>query len=475
MTPFRRRLRDTLRREAHDMLRGGPPTVELLRPVGPHVPSDERVFRVLDLCLQVGEVLLSSGEAAADTSATMARLAAACGLDTVEIDITFTSITICCRRGTVAAPVTTMRVVRYRTTDLTRLAAVTRIVDGVIRGRTGLSAAEDAVAEAVRAPHPYPRWVATAGWAGLAAAAAVLLGGGAVIGGTALVVTAVIDRVGRLLGRLGVAAFFLQLAGALVATVSTLALFAAGALPPGIQPSLVIAASITVLLSGLSVVGLVQDAITSHFVTAAGRAAEVALLSAGLLTGVTLGLKLGIFLGLDLDPAEPVATDLTRFGFSAAAAAAAAAMSALASYAPPRSLAAAAAAGGAGWAVYGALTLAGRVGPVVATGVAAVVIGLTSELFGRVTRIDRHVISLSGIIPLLPGLTAYRGFYQLATGKDVVDGLGTVTLALAIGLALAAGVTLGQFVSRSRVAPDVTPPDPPRRARQQRVTRADAP
>ena len=57
------------------MLRSGPATVELLRPVGPEIPSDERVLEVLDLCLQVGEVLLSSGEAAADTSATMARLA----------------------------------------------------------------------------------------------------------------------------------------------------------------------------------------------------------------------------------------------------------------------------------------------------------------------------------------------------------------------------------------------------------------
>ena len=67
------------------------------------------MLQVLDLCLQVGEVLLSSGEAAADTSATMARLADACGLVTVDIDITFTSITICCRRGKSAAPVTSMR------------------------------------------------------------------------------------------------------------------------------------------------------------------------------------------------------------------------------------------------------------------------------------------------------------------------------------------------------------------------------
>jgi uncharacterized membrane protein YjjP (DUF1212 family) len=447
------RFRDVLRREAHDILHAGPPTVQLLRPVGPDVPSDERVLDVLDLCMQVGEVLLSSGEAAADTSATMTRLAGACGLDTVDVDITFTSITMCCHRGRTAAPVTSMRIVRYRTTDLTRLTLVARIVEQVVHEGMDVRAAGAALAEAVGAPHPYPRWVATAGWAGLAAAVALLLGGGPVIWATAFVVTAVLDRIGRLLGRWGVAPFFQQVVGGFVATVATLGLFAVGTLPAGTEPSLVIAASITVLLSGLSVMGTVQDAISAHFVTAAGRAAEIALLSAGLLAGVTLGLKVGLEFRLTLDPAGPVAADVTHFGISTFAAAAVAATSALAYYAPLRSLAAAALAGGVGWAAYGALTLFAQFGPVVATGAAAIVIGVTSELLGRHVRIHRQVIILSGIIPLLPGLTAYRGFYQLASAQDVVDGLSTVTLALAIGLALAAGVTLGRFVARPRSAP----------------------
>ena len=44
--------------------------------------------------MQVGEVLLSSGGTAADTSATMTSLATACGLLTVDVDITFTSISM---------------------------------------------------------------------------------------------------------------------------------------------------------------------------------------------------------------------------------------------------------------------------------------------------------------------------------------------------------------------------------------------
>ena len=104
-------------------------------------------------------------------------------------------------------------------------------------------------------------------------------------------------------------------------------------------------------------------------------------------------------------------------------------------------------AGAAGWATYGALTQLVDLGPVAATGVAAVVVGIASGLLRRGGRVAPLVVILAGITPLLPGLTAYRGFYQLAV-EGVADGLVTVTLALAIGLALAAGVTFGDFVTR---------------------------
>ena len=133
-------------------------------------------------------------------------------------------------------------------------------------------------------------------------------------------------------------------------------------------------------------------------------------------------------------------------------------MYALASYAPLRSLLAAGLAGGIGWAVYGALTVLAQFGPVVATGIAATAVGVATGLFRRGTGRHAHVIIVSGITPLLPGLTAYRGFYQLAT-QNVVDGLVTITLALAIGLALAAGVALGAFVAGPRADPAVEQAD----------------
>jgi uncharacterized membrane protein YjjB (DUF3815 family) len=76
-------------------------------------------------------------------------------------------------------------------------------------------------------------------------------------------------------------------------------------------------------------------------------------------------------------------------------------LAALSGYAPLRSLATAGLAGGIGWAAYGGLTLA-QVGPVLATGLAAVLIGVSSELINRFTRTDRHVIVLCGSFRCCP-------------------------------------------------------------------------
>ena len=139
---------------------------------------------------------------------------------------------------------------------------------------------------------------------------------------------------------------------------------------------------------------------------------------------------------------------------------------ALNGYSPVLALLFAGLAGAVGRGVY---VLAGAVGagPVAAAALAATVVGLAAGLLrrkGRVPwgKVPPLVVALAGISPLLPGLTAYRGFYQLSVA-GLTDGLVTITLALAVGLALAAGVTLGQFLTRPEATP-VSPSDPAPRA-----------
>ena len=70
-----------------------PEVTESGEPGDPGRPDASRqVGLVLDLCLRVGEILLSSGAGAADVSVTMQAVAAHYGLRQPEVDVTFTSL-----------------------------------------------------------------------------------------------------------------------------------------------------------------------------------------------------------------------------------------------------------------------------------------------------------------------------------------------------------------------------------------------
>jgi uncharacterized membrane protein YjjP (DUF1212 family) len=417
------------------------------RPIGPELPDDATVNLVLDLALRVGEVLMASGAGASDVTATVIAVTSAYGLPHCEVDVIFTSISICCQRGSDLAPVTTHRVVRSRAMDYTRLTDVERLVGDITRGRVTATDATTRLREITNAPHPYPRWVATLAWAAMAASVAVLIGGGVTIALVAAGTTALIDRVGRVLNRRGLPFFYQQLVGGALATLVTLALMRFGVLPSGVAPSLVVAAAITVLLSGLSVVGTVQDAITGFNLTAAGRTMETIMMSAGLVAGVVLGLGVAVHLGL---PSTPLAVQLPptalRLPVQVLAGAAAAACFALASYAYFRALPVAACAGALGAGAHAALDLVAT-NEVAASALAAVLIGFGAGTLSRRFRVPPLVIAVAGLTPLLPGLTTYRAVYELAVVRTP-DGLPTLMIAIAIAFALAAGVVLGQFLAQ---------------------------
>ncbi|RKT52222.1 uncharacterized membrane protein YjjP (DUF1212 family) [Saccharothrix australiensis] len=418
----------------------------LWQPVeGPSLPDDSTVHLVLDLALRVGEVQLASGASAADVTATVIAVADAYGLPRTEVDVIYTSITVSCHRGTEAAPITSLRVVRSRGSDYTRLAAVEDLIRRITANRIK---AEDAYAELDRIskqPHPYPRWVATLAWAGMAAAVAFLVGGGAVLAVLAALVTAMIDRVGRILNRRALPFFFQQVVGGALASATALALHATHLLP-NVRPSLLIATGIVVLLSGLSLVGTVQDAITGYNVTAAGRTVEIALLTAGLITGIALTLRAGVQFGVRTSAADPLPPLISDVPMQFAAGAATSAFFALAAYAQPRALLIAAAAGAVGTASYGLLALTGT-NAIACAAVAATVVGFGGAVVSRRLRTPPLVVAVAGMVPLLPGWTTYRGLYQLTIDGDAA-GLSTLVLAAGTALALASGVVLGEFLGR---------------------------
>ncbi|MEV0054843.1 threonine/serine exporter family protein [Saccharopolyspora shandongensis] len=424
---------------------------------GPALPDESTVHLVLDLGLRIGEVQMASGAGASDVTATIVAVVSAYGLPHTEVDVIYTSITVSTYRGTDLPPITSLRVVRNRSLDYTRLDDVEKLLRRITGNELTAAEAYAELDQITAAPHPFPRWVATLSWAGMAASLAVLLGGGStpMLPLVAAGSTALVDRVGRLLNKRALPFFFQQAVGGAIATAVALGCYATGLLG---NAALAIAASIIVLLSGMTVVGSMQDAITGYNVTAAGRIAELALMSAGLIAGVVLSLYIGVRIGgesvgsLDaqslglVEVPAPVLDMRVRLPVQMLAGASTAACFALASYAPPWPLLAAGIGGGVAAAVHSLLTLV-DVHTVLAGAVATTVVGFIGGIIARRLEIPALVIAVSGVAPLLPGFATYRGLYELSVLHSPA-GVATLMLAVATGLALGAGVVLGEYLAQ---------------------------
>ena len=80
-----------------------------------------------------------------------------------------------------------------------------------------------------------------------------------------------------------------------------------------------------------------------------------------------------------------------------------------------------------------------------ASALASVMIGVVSYAVAARVRVPPLVIVVSTIVPLLPGLSIYRGLSLLSEGGN---GLLSIINAAAIAIALAAGVIFGEYVAQ---------------------------
>ncbi|WP_374222416.1 threonine/serine exporter ThrE family protein [Rhodococcus sp. KRD162] len=424
-----------------------------LRPID--LTDDASVAEVLDLAVRVGEVLLASGTSAVDTATQVQFIAATYGLARCDVDVTYNSITLSAHRGPTRPPASTMRIVHYRSMDFTRLAEVDRLIRAVRVKMVAPSAALERLDEITKAPHPYNRWIATFAWSGMAASVGILLGGGLLVAVVSFLTTMVIDRIGRILNRAGLPFFFQQVVGGFVAATPAITLYNfQDQLNINISPSMVIAAGVVVLLSGLSLVGSVQDAITGAPITASARFFEVLMMTGGIIAGVATSLRLASLIGSDLPQISNLAPpDLLEVPTKVLAGAAASLFYALACYAERRALTAAFVGGFAGSLVY-LLAQTINVGPIIASAIAATVVGFAGGLLARRALIPPLIVAVAGITPLLPGLALYRGLYAILNDQLLL-GISSLFAAFGVSCGLAAGVTLGEWGARTLRRPRI--------------------
>lgn len=399
------------------------------------------VHRTLDLALRVGEMLLSNGAGAADVTATMSSIAHHLGLRHAVVDVTFTKLEVSYQSVHDEPAHSLVRHVKHRDTDFEDLTKVDQIVTDLLADRIDIDEARTRMARIVSTGHHRRRWFVTLSWGAMGAGVAVLLGGGWVVAVIAAVAAIGIEIIQRRLALRRLPFFYAQTAGGLFATLLAVATQAADV---DVDPSLVITASIVMLLAGLGFIGAIQDALTGFYVTATARILEVMISTAGIIVGVSGGLTIGRLLGVNI-ALDPGAYGLSRLPLMIGGAAVAAAAFAYASYAPGRTLLPIALISGAATAIFLLLT-EHDVGRAWSSAMAAIFIGLVSFTAATWCRVPPLVLVVPGIVPLLPGLSIYRGLSLLAE-EDYAGILAMITAA-AIAISLAAGVILGEFIAQ---------------------------
>jgi uncharacterized membrane protein YjjP (DUF1212 family) len=405
------------------------------------MPENREIYKTLDLALRVGEVLLSSGAGAADVTATMWSVVHACGLRGVDIDVTFTVLTMSHQSSYDEPALIQVRHVRHRDIDYEDLTLVDHIVRDLIRGDIDRDEARAQLAKVVSSGHRLPRWAATVGYGVMGAGVGLLLGGTWILIAIAFLAAVSIDLLIRAMSRRRLPTFYQQVAGGLLATLIAVA---AEASDLDVEPSFVVTVGIIMLLAGIGFMGAIQDALTGFPLTAGARILEALLATAGIIAGVSGGLTLGRMLGVNLGRLNPGVTSLSEATAVVVGAALCASAFAFASYSPPRALAPIALVAGAA-ALVSVLMEEQGFGRAWSAAMAAVLIGVVSYSLAARFRVPPLVIVVSAIVPLLPGLSIYRGLSLMAAGGN---GILSLVGAAAIAIALASGVILGEYVAQ---------------------------
>lgn len=399
------------------------------------------VRKSFDLALRIGEMLLVSGAAAADVTAAMLAVTRACGLRNVSADVTFIDLTLR-HQPNIEEPVAIqIRRVTRRPVNYAELIEVDRVVHDLVGGDVTRDQARDEVARIISAGHRRRQWEVTLGWGVMGTGVALTLGGSPVVCLLAFLAAVAIDRTQVLLPMGRIPTFYQQAAGGFLATLIAVV---AAATRLEANPSRVVTAGIVMLLAGVGITGATQDALTGYPVTATARLLDALLNTTGIIAGVGAGLTLGGLLTVDLGTFTPGATGLAAAGITVFGSALAASGFAFASSAPLRALVAVALVAGVGQAVL-LLVDEADLGRTWGAAAAAVTIGGICYVVAGRFRVPPLVVVVPAIVPLLPGLDIYRGLALLAAGQDGVLQLAS---AFATALALAAGVTLGQYLAR---------------------------
>ncbi|MCI6206103.1 MAG: threonine/serine exporter family protein [Corynebacterium glucuronolyticum] len=432
-----------------DAAKAAPPPSPL-QPV--ELTNEHQVAGVLLIGARVGEILITAGTANRDVQAQMRSVINAYGLYDVHIDVTLNTIQLSTHIGNEdgdTTPVTVLRVVRRGAMDFSKLARLDRLIRSIRAGATNPATADRQLSELWNSKSPYGVGLELIGWGALAGGFAMVLGSTPIVGLVAFITAMVIMAAFKLIGKVGLGDFFSLMAGGFISVIPAAGAFwLASETGASINPSLIIASGIVVLVAGLTLVQSLEDAIMGAPVTASGRFFEAMLNTGAIIAGVSLGLKLSLALGIMLPAIETqTAPDLQHVAVKIIFGGIAAAGYSLACYSEWTPIWVSGVTTMIGSATFYLVFLPMGLGGIFGAGLTATLIGLIGGLLARRFLIPPLVIAIAGVTPLLPGLRIYRSIYAIIH-EQLLVGISSMAIALATAIALAAGIVLGEWMAR---------------------------
>ena len=405
----------------------------------------DEVVTTVNFVADAGKQMLESSSSVSEVLTRLRRFVPSVGLGECEIDATLSALTLSYWALGQPVPITTMRVVEVSDPRLERLAGADALLDRVERGEIGVA---DAYGQLKALEHsPGIRrvrariaiLVSVIGWmlflngVGFATIAVALL---------ATVLTfptdALVDRLQLPL----VASTFLS--AVILAAVPNL-IAAAGV---DVEVGAAVVGGLFIYLPGRALVSSVIDGLSNAPLSAVARGLQAIIVAGALALGMLVGTNIGAGLGLNYVPdasLAPLFLSLTGAVIGMLGLAVAWGM-------PRALLAPTLAIGSLGWLIVSlAADQPGNGSAWVAYAVAAGTVGLFGALFASVQNSSTSIYIGVAILPLVPGLTLYRGVLDLSQGKSAAA-LATLGEAAVLSLAIAVGVAFGLALGRNLAA-----------------------
>ena len=423
-------------------------------PIEPLEKIDESLtpnMRALRLAMSISDQLLAQGVAASDVVHMALGVTNTYCKRRAHLDVSSTMITISQDRGDDREPLTMIRTIVLRDANYRSIQAIQSLALEIRDKHLSLAEAEKRMDEILKSPQKSPRWIIYAAGGMVSAGTIVLYNGKPTMIALAFLVGFLATGMLKWMAKLGMSTFYSQIIAALCITITAAgAAWLSTTYGLGINATLLVISGIVLLVAGMMTVGAFQDAIDEYYITANARLLKVAMATGGIVIGVLIGLYVATFLGVSF-PTTPDKLSMATPKFQYIGALIIAAAFAARYHAPLFGVVISGGIGMLGWLVS-RFIIAEGFGVVIASGVAAAVVGLLATFVSRFWKFPSMAIISAGIVPLVPGLSLYNGLMGIVqnppSDPEFMYALAILARALVIGLAIAAGATLGNIVGR---------------------------